>query len=171
MSPVSRQIQPESIEERIALYERRTECEAAGLSYAFTKNRFLNWRLHSGTLKIRRQVIPAHILPYSTLKKSYTRGRIEYAIGVVHYLSRDEVKFITRAHYNQLADTVYGSVVDLMFSPPLFDVELKVRQALLSSPYDLSALLVVETIPENKIELTLETTVWEDVRESLVVFD
>ncbi|ADV46469.1 epoxyqueuosine reductase QueH [Nitratifractor salsuginis] len=168
MVPISGQIQPESIEERLELYTRRLELEAQGLEYRIVRERFLNWRLLSGLLRVRKSPVPAHILPYSTLKRSYTRGRIEELIGEVAIMNRDEVKFITLESYNRLSGRNYRDVTELIFHPPTFEEELELRHQLLPGPYDLSALLVVESIPENKVELTLQTRLFEDVRERLI---
>jgi hypothetical protein len=110
----------------------------------------------------------AHILPYSTLKKSHTRGRIEQRIGDVAHCSRDEVKCITREHYNRLVGADYVTIQALIFDPPSFEKELSVRRHIIASPYDLSTILVVETLPRGKIELELVTHTWEDVRERLI---
>lgn len=167
-SPLSQQVQPESIEARIALYEKRLDMESRGLSYRIIKERFLNWRLMAAWLKVRGTVLPAHFLPYSTLKKSYTRGRIEYTIGDLHYMSRDEVKFLSLATYNTLAKTQYESVTSLLYCPPSFESELRIRNALVSFPYDTSAIIVVEEIPQNKIEVYLESKTYDDVQERLI---
>ncbi len=168
MSPVSGQIQPESIEERVALYERRIALEESGDSYAIVKERFLNWRLKHARFKVRGKEYPVHILPYSTLKKNYTRGRIEQRIKDAGYLSRDEVKFITLDVYNQLAETSYKSIQDLIFSPPAFYQEITLRSRIIDSPYDLSTLAVVLEMPSNKIELWVEAITYDDVRERLI---
>ena len=171
MSPVSGQIQPDSIEERIALYEERRSLEEEKIPYTIIKERFLNWRLDHARLKVRGVTVPAHILPYSTLKKPFTRGRIEQQVGSVAYLSRDEVKFITLETYNALAQTHHNDVRALVFDPPAFEAEVQLRHRLLGSAYDLSTLLVVETLPSNKIELWLEAQTYSDVRERLVRSD
>ena len=171
MSPISGQIQPESIEERIALYEQRLRLEGTGTPYTITKERFLNWRLFHAQLKVRGTLVPAHIIPYSTLKKNFTRGRIEYHVGSIAYLGRDEVKFVTLATYNHLANRTYKTIRDLIFAPPPFKDEVTLRHQLLASSYDLSTLLVVETLPESKIELRLDAKAYSDVRERLIVTD
>jgi len=165
LSPISRQIQPESIESRIELYEKRLELEKKNLPYQITKERFLNWRLLSGLLKVRKEPVAAHFLPYSTLKKGYTRGKVEYSINDLHYMSRDEVKFISLDKYNQLCNKEYTDVTELIFAPPSFEIELEIRASLLLSAYDLSTIIVVDSIPENKIEISLEVKTYEDVRE------
>jgi len=167
-SPLSGQIQPESIEARIALYEKRLQLEEDAVPYRIIKERFLNWRLLQGWVKVRKELIPAHFLPYSTLKKPYSRGRIEYAINGLHYMSRDEVKFISLKHYNTLAHTDYHTVTQLLYAPPTFEQEIEVRNAILSTPYVLSTLIVVDEIPQSKIEIFLQTKQYEDVKEKLI---
>ncbi len=171
MVPVSGQVQPESIEERIALYERRITLEEADIPYTIVKERFLNWRLSHALLKVRSRVIPAHVLPYSTLKKGYTRGRVERRTGTIAHLGRDEVKFVPLKTYNRLSGRSYPDVRSLLFDPPSFEEEIALRHALIPSPYELSTLLVVESVPQNKIELWLDATTYEDVRERLIESD
>jgi len=166
--PLSGQIQPESIEARIALYEKRWELEEQGTPYKITKQRFLNWRLKFAQLKVRKAVVAAHILPYSTLRGNYTRGKIEYTLGRLHYMSRDEVKFMELSEYNRLMQTDYTTVTQLIFDPPAFEKEVALRALLQLDPYDLSTLVVVEHIPQNKIELLLDAQTYEDVKEVLI---
>jgi hypothetical protein len=166
--PLSGQIQPESIEERIALYERRIELEERGVDYRIVRERFLNWRLLHGLLRVGKEPVAAHILPYSTLRRDYTRGRIDTVFDGMGFLNRDEVKFLPLAEYNRLTRRDYASVTELIYAPPPFDEELELRRRLLPNPYDLSALLVVEAIPRRKLELRLESHTFEDVRERLI---
>jgi hypothetical protein len=167
-SPISAQIQPESIEERIAMYEARWELEELEKPHKIVKQRFLNWRLESGLLRVRKEVIPAHFLPYSTLKGEYSRGKIEYNVDEVHHMNRDEVRFITLSLYNTLASTNYTDTTQLIFNPPSFETEVKLRERLGTTPYDLSVILVVDTIPDKKIEILCKTKTYSDVKEVLI---
>lgn len=167
-SPISNQIQPESINERIALYEKRRELEDKKIPYRIIKERFLNWRLLSGVLRVRKEVVAAHFLPYSTLKNKFTRGKIEYAINDVHHLSRDEVRFITLETYNALAAANYTTIKELIFHPPSFETEVKLRSLIVHTPYDLGAILVVDKIPDAKIEIICESKTYSDVKENLI---
>ncbi len=169
--PLSGQIQPESIEARIALYEKRWQLEEEGRPYRIVKERFLNWRLKFFTLKVRKVTIPAHVLPYATLKNDYTRGKIEYHVNALHYMSRDEVKFITLKTYNTLLGSRYESVTQLIYDPPHFEHEVSLRSKLGLGAYDLSAVLVTEKIPENRIEIILQSETYSDVREKLIELD
>jgi len=166
--PISAQIQPESIEERIEMYEKRWKLEEAEKAHKIVKQRFLNWRLESGLLRVRKEVVPAHFLPYSTLKGQYSRGKIEYAVGDVYHMNRDEVRFITLDTYNKLAKTNYKNVTELIFSSPTFSEEIKLRAKLGVTPYDLSIILVVEEIPTKKIEILCQSKTYSDVKEVLI---
>jgi len=166
--PISQQIQPESIEARVEMYERRWHLEEENKPYKIVKQRFLNWRLQMGLLKVRKEIIPAHFLPYSTLKNEYTRGKIDYCTNDIHHMNRDEVKFITRETYNNLAHTAYQTITALIFDPPAFETEVALRSALSMSLYDLSAILVVEEIPSNKIEILMQSRTYSDVKEVLI---
>lgn len=166
--PMSKQIQPESIEDRIEMYEKRWELEEAGKSYKIIKQRFLNWRLTLGWLKVRKEIVPAHFLPYSSIKKEYSRGKIEYTIGDVHYMNRDEIRFITLKTYNTLAHHNYNNVTELIFSPASFPEEVNLRVKLGVTPYDISVIMVVDEIPTKKIELRCQSRTFSDVKEVLI---
>ena len=166
--PISAQVQPESIEERIEMYEKRWRMEEADIPHKIIKQRFLNWRLTSGLLRVRKKVVPAHFLPYSTLKGEYSRGKIEYNIGEIHHMNRDEVRFITLAHYNAVAETNYETITELIYNPPLFSSEVELRAKLGVTPYDISIILVVEEIPTNKIEILCQSKTYSDVKEVLI---
>jgi len=166
--PISGQIQPESIEERIKMYEHRWKLEDKNIAHKIIKQRFLNWRLLSGLLRVRKEVVPAHFLPYSTLKGEYSRGKIEYTVGNVHHMNRDEVRFITLSYYNNLANTNYQTVTELIYAPPLFEEEIALREKLGVTPYDLSSILVVDEIPDKKIEIICQSKTYSDVKEVLL---
>jgi len=167
--PITKQILPSSIDDRIKLYEKREELEEQGIAYEIVKERFLNWRLLYGIVKVKKESVISHILPYSKLKSGYSRGKIEKEINGVHYFSRDEIKFITLKHYNKLAKTNYKSVLELVNNPPDFDTELKIREKILNTPYNLSTIIVTQEIPTSKVEIKIDAKVYEDVKEVLIV--
>jgi len=166
--PISGQIQPASIEDRIALYEKRVKLEEQGVAYKIVKNRILNWRLLFGIIKHKKELLDAHILPYSKLKSGYSRGKIEYEIDNIYYFSRDEIKFITLSYYNKLSNSNYKSVLELIYNPPEFKKEVNLRAKIAQNLYDLSTILVVDEIPKSKVELKIDTKVYEDVQEVLI---
>ncbi len=167
-SPISQQIQPESIEARIELYKQRWEYEDNTIEYRIIKERFLNWRQIHGLLKVKKEVVPAHFLPYSTLKSEYTRGKVDVQVGDLHYMNRDEVKFITLDTYNKLTQNHYKNIYQLIYSSPSFEKEITARNKLILNNYDLSVILVVEVIPTQKVEILYKSHIYEDVREVLL---
>ncbi len=166
--PLSRQIQPDSIEERIELYHHRLKQEEQNRPYKIVKQRFLNWRLGLGYLKVRKESIGVHFLPYSSMRGGYSRGKIEYSIEDIHYLNRDEVKFITLKHYNTLANTNYLNIKELIYHPPKFEKEVEIRELITKAIYDLSAILIVEEIPTTKVEIVCQSKIYSDVRELFI---
>jgi hypothetical protein len=167
-SPISQQIQPESIEARIELYEKRWRLEDENRAYKIVKERFLNWRQIHGLLRIKKETIPAHFLPLSTLKSEYTRGKIDVQVGDLHYMNRDEVKFISLETYNRYGNANYATVNELIFNSPIFEEELKIRNKLISNAYDLSCIVVVDEIPTQKLEIIYKSHIYEDVKEVLL---
>ncbi|MBN2824172.1 MAG: epoxyqueuosine reductase QueH [Campylobacterales bacterium] len=168
LTPISRQLLPDSLEARMALYERRIELEKEGMDYQIIKQRFLNYRLLYAYVKHKNTFVLSHFLPYSTIRGEYSRGKIEYTINDVHYFNRDEVKFITLAYYNTLAQRNYLSIVELCFNPPTFEEELAIRNQISKTPYDLGAIIVVQTLPQTKLEIVCRSKVYEDMQEKLI---
>ncbi|MDA3946901.1 MAG: epoxyqueuosine reductase QueH [Helicobacteraceae bacterium] len=168
-SPISQQILPASIEERLEMYEQRMQLEDEGIDYKIIRQKFLNYRQFSCKLiKGKTQVIPAHALTYSCLPRKRAQGKVEYTLGNVHYLNREEICFITLAHYNTLAGTRFTTVNDLIFATPSVETELEVRHKLLPMGYSLSPVIVVDEIIEGKLTLELDAKTYDDTKEVLV---
>jgi len=53
--------------------------------------------------------------------------------------------------YNRVTDSRYISIQELIFSPPSFDIEINFRERVLKSHYDISTIIVVDTIPRGRI--------------------
>lgn len=167
-SPISGQILPASIEERLELYQLRNELEESNTPYRILKERFLNYRLIRSSLKVGDSVVPSYPLFYSTISRPQTQGTIELSIGDQHFLNRDEVRFITITTFNTLCATHYRSTKELMFNPLTLDDELSLRSQLVKTPFSTSAIIIVDTIPTGKLTLVLETKTYEDTKERLV---
>jgi len=164
-SPISKQIQPESIEARVELYEKRMEYEEKNIEYKIVKERFLNWRIKFGKVVVKKETIPVHFLPYSTIRGEYSRGKIDHSIDELYYMNRDEIKFISLDRYSQLLGIKYKNITNLIYNPPSFDKELKIRKKIITNYYDLSTIIVIEQIPTKKVEIFLKSHIYEDVKE------
>jgi epoxyqueuosine reductase len=157
---------PASIEERLEMYTYRMDLEEEGVAYEVIKEKFLNYRLLSGKLLVAKKVVDAHILPYSKLPRGKANGKVEKSVDNLHYLNREEVTFITLEYYNEMMDSSFSTVKELLKKPLSFDKEVELRQKLLSF-YNLSPLIVVDEIPTAKVDLSLDVKIYEDRRERL----
>lgn len=169
-SPLSRQILPASIEERLELYKKRMELEDQGTLYRIIKERFLNYRLIRSSVKVSTEVIPSYPLVYSTINRSSAEGKIDFEIDGQFFLNREEVRFITINTFNTLTSSTYKNIRELMFNAPSIETEIALRSRLTDSPFNTSAIIVVDEIPTSKISLLLETKIYEDTREKLIRF-
>lgn len=170
-SPMTRQILPASIEERLELYHLRNTLEESNTPYRIIKERFLNYRLMRSWLKIGDTVIPSYPLFYSTINRTQTQGSIEFCIGNQHFLNREEVRFITLETFNSLTNSSCRSTQELMFNPLSIGTEISLRSRLTGSAFNTSAIIIVDEIPTDKITLVLETKTYDDTREQLVIID
>jgi hypothetical protein len=168
-SPISRQILPASIEERLELYTRRNELEDQNINYRIIKERFLNYRLLRASVKVGSEVIPSYPLFYSTINRPSTEGKIDFEIEGQFFLNREEVRFITLDTFSTLTAMSYKNTQELMFNAPSVETEISLRTQLTKSPFNTSAIIVVDEIPTAKITLILETKTYEDTREKLII--
>ncbi len=167
-SPVTAQVQPESIEDRIALYTKRMELEEQGVDYRIVREKFLNYRLMRAFVKRSGAVIPSYFLPYSTLKRKFTKFRITEKIEDIYIANREDIRIITLAHFNKLLDKKYKKIEDIIKSPPTFDEEMALRSKIILNFLSLTPVIVLEDIDENAPhQLYLDAHIYEDVREHL----
>jgi predicted adenine nucleotide alpha hydrolase (AANH) superfamily ATPase len=163
--PIGQQIQPESIEERLVLYKKRNELEDCNI----IKQRFLNYRLLSAKVVINKVAVPSYFLFYSTLKGKKSIGRVEKTIDNIGYFNRDEIKIISLDTFNQLSNQNYKTVLELVYNPLKFDDEINVRNKVnYNNHFDLSTIIVLETIPEVKVSVFSEFKTYDDVKEVMV---
>ncbi|MDD2267185.1 epoxyqueuosine reductase QueH [Sulfuricurvum sp.] len=167
-SPISRQILPASIEERLELYTRRMELEEQSIPYRIIKERFLNYRLLRSSLKVGSEIIPSYPLFYSTINRTQAQGNIDFEIDGQFFMNREEVRFITLETFNTLTSSAYKNTKELMFYAPSVETEINLRSRLTGSPFNTSAIIVVDQIPSAKISIVLETKKYDDTREKLI---
>jgi len=167
-SPISRQVLPASIEERLELYSHRIELEEDNIPYRIIKERFLNYRLLTCMVKVAGKTIPTYPLIYSTINKTTTEGKIDFEINGQFFLNREEVRFITINTFNALTSSSYKNTQELMFNAPLVEREMALRTHLTNTVFNTSSIIIVDEIPTVKITLILETKTYTDTREKLI---
>jgi hypothetical protein len=170
-SPLSQQILPASIEERLELYSKRMDLEDANIPYKIIRERFLNYRILQSSVKVDDKIIPSYPLIYSTINRTRTEGKIDFELDGQHFLNREEVRFITLDTFNTLTSSTYQNTQELMFNAPTIESEITLRSHLTSSTFNTSAIIIVDKIPSSKITLTLETKTYDDTREKLIIIN
>ena len=168
ISPINQQILPESIEERLELYSYRNQLQKSNIKFKIIKERFLNYRILSGSVKIQKITIPSYFLPYSTSKNKKIIGKIEYNINNIFYLNKNEVKIIDLNQFNKLANSKYKTVQELFYNPLKFNEELSVRKQIVTNDFNLSCIIVLDNIPNSKIDISLDSKVYDDVKEKII---
>jgi epoxyqueuosine reductase len=169
-SPISNKVLPASIEERLEIYKKRLELEEQKKEYKIVKEKFLNYRQFFCRIFSKTEgIIPAYALSYSTLTRKKAQGTIEFSYSKLHYFNREETLFITLEDFNFTCKKNYSSIKELIYNPLPIKQEQKIREKFLGSRYNLSPLFVVQTIPQSKIEIELDATIYEDTKEKLII--
>jgi len=168
-SPIDGRVLPGSIEERLDMYENRLKIEEKNQDYKIVRQKFLNYRLKFGWVKRKKETLASYILPYSVMKRRYMNGKVEMQIDGLYWFNREEIRFMTLDHYNKLSESSYKSVKELIFNPPPFERDMLIREKVGLGLWDLSPIIVLKEVPEGKLEILIESTAFEDVREKLVL--
>ncbi|MDO8453656.1 MAG: epoxyqueuosine reductase QueH [Sulfurimonas sp.] len=169
-SPISGDTLPASIEERLKMYKKRMQLEEEHVAYKIVKEKFLNYRqLSFKVTDNKNQLIHAYALSYSTLPRKKTQGVIEFEDKNIHYFSREEIKFVTLAHFNLTCGLKYKNINELIFNSPSFDKELQFRNSLTCGNYNLTPIIITTEIPHVKLTIELDAKTYEDVREKLII--
>ncbi|BCD61789.1 epoxyqueuosine reductase [Nitratiruptor sp. YY08-26] len=167
ISPLMRQILPASIEERLALYQKRIELEEQNISYTIVRKRFLNYRLLRGFVRINKEVVPSYILSYSHLRRNYARARVEEIIEGVGYANRDEIRIIDLKYLRNYMNV--QSMKELYYRGIPWELEQKIR-ADIDGEWSLSPIVVLDKIPD-KFEIAIDAVSYKDVKEKLIIKD
>lgn len=170
-SPIDQRVLPASIEERLALYSSRIQLEERQSTYKIHKSRFMNYRLEQLIVRVAKKPVLAHALFYSTLSRTRVQTRIEFTHKNIAYAQHEGIKLMTLAHFNTLCQRAYQSLMQLIYNPPSVDEEIQIRTTLLGHGHNLDTLLVVDAIPEDKIEIILRSQLYEDSKEQLITLD
>jgi len=169
-SSISGTIQPASIEERLEMYKERMKLDDANIKYKIIKQKFLNYRqFNFKVIKGKKEVIEAYALVYSTLPRGRAQGKIEFKHKNIHYFNREEVKIISLEYFNTLINKKFTTIKELIFNSLSFDEELEIRNKLGFCNYDLTPIIVLNEIISSKLTIELNTKVYEDTKERLMV--
>ncbi|MDR0747473.1 MAG: epoxyqueuosine reductase QueH [Helicobacteraceae bacterium] len=141
-SPIDRA--PSASERRLEIYSRRHKMEKEGARAVIVKTRFLNYRIFYGTLMDETgEAIPCEIAPYSA-------GKLDF-LATLAPLSASAAFCVQKPLF-----VIAGEYADA-------------RKALGLSPFDLTPIFIVQSLPSGRVRVRLNAAVWEDVEEKLIV--
>ncbi len=170
-SPITRQIQPESIEDRLKLYHERIDLEERGVKHKIIREKFLNYRLLRAWLKVDGAIHASYILPYSIINRKFVKTKVEYQTGKLFVSKHENIYLLQLDDFNELIEKNYKSINELLKNPLSFDEELNIRSKILQNQYSLSPVIILQNIKINrKIQLYLDAQIYQDTREHLVNF-
>ncbi len=157
-SHIAKQIQMNSIEEKIELYKNKNRDK-----FDLKKEKFLNYRLLRAYVKVDKVVVPSYYVIYSTMKKKLVKAKTEFIKDDIMYLNKEEIKLIDLKYANKVLKTSYKSVEDMIYNPPTIKDELQLRKA-----FDLSPIIILDILHDSKYEIYLDSIVFEDVKNSFI---
>ncbi len=166
LSPLTKQILPASIEEKLNLYTKRIEYEKKGIKYKIIKENFLNYRLLRGLVKSEKKPVDSYIIFYSYLNRN-TKGKIDFIKDEIAYLNRMQVIFVEVNTFNKILNKSYENVLEIIKNPPLIEEELLFREKITNTAYSLSPIIIVDKI-DKKYEIEIDAKIYSDVREILI---
>ncbi len=86
----------------------------------------------------------------------------------IAYLNKEEVKILSLEIFNEIGNSSYRNVKDLIFNPPTFESELNIRDKITKNPYGLSTIIVIDEVLYGKYEIELNSVIYEDVKEVII---
>ncbi|MBE0491637.1 MAG: epoxyqueuosine reductase QueH [Sulfurospirillum sp.] len=170
MSPITRQILPASIEERLKLYKQVQSYECKLQKFILQREKFLNYRLLRAYLRDdAKEVIPSYVLFYSHMQRDFIRSKIAYSQDGIAYSAKEEIIFLHVEKCNELLKTKYASVKEMLRKPPSIRREVALRKKLTNTNMlTLHPIVVLDSLSMKHFEMFLEDKIYPDVREILV---
>lgn len=170
MCPITKQILPSSIEARIELYEEALELEKENIPFELQRESFLNYRLLRAYVKdVSKQVIPSYILFYSLSNRVYIKGNVENLRDGIGYLNKENIFFVSVEKINEICETNYQNVTQIMQKPLSISSELHVRKILFQSEFiTTNPIIVLDNIETSKYEIYLYSLTYQDSMEKIL---
>lgn len=156
MSPINRQVLPNSIEYKLNFFEKRTN------QSNLTNEQFLNFRLLGASVSCEKKTIPSYFLAYSHLPRKTQKCKVQFEKNDIFYANKDGIKFLSLQKFNSLANTNYINVLGLYFEAISFENEIKIRQAIEGFALSNSPIIILDEILDKNYEIFLDSKIYTD---------
>ncbi len=168
-TPIGNTIIPGSIESRVKLYEKRMLLEEEGKSYHILKENIQCYRLLGEKVVQQGEVLASFSLPFSILKPKVAKGRVAFNLSGIHFFNRNNIRLIDIAMFNQLSQSSFTNVKELIFSDIAYDRLLDVRRAIIDNSYDTTPIIVLDKVDTQSMKISINSKIYEDQAEVLLV--
>ena len=169
MSPITKQILPASINDKILLYKNINILEKKAIKFDIKREKFLNYRLLYCLIKFDKIPIKAHILFYSHFKHNHINFTITQNNhnGILESF-KDELIFWDFEYFNKLCKNKFKNFIHFLNNPLSIKNEIKLRYKLLGN-YNLNPIIICEKLPNKKVEISVKSEIYFDIREKIVL--
>lgn len=146
MSNIGKQVMPGSNEERKLVFETRDKYEEEKRQYALFKRSKVIWRNLRSMCFDNGKVIDSYVIAHSRSKNMVKTSHITYVkhsistesfrspvVVELGYAKHDDSVFISIDDVNLLLNTHYKNTAEMLYHPPLYEIELKLRYLLCGS--------------------------------------
>ncbi|HRF56905.1 MAG TPA: epoxyqueuosine reductase QueH [Campylobacterales bacterium] len=140
--------------------EQRTEFYAKNEGVVF-RSKIFDYRLLKFTVSANNKPLAAYPLVYSISQKESFSAKALFAKDGVQYLDKEGAKVVSLSRLNSFFGSNYLDIKELIYNPPTFEEETRLRASLVSHPFDVSPIFVLsdEDFKDSyKIELIFKTT-------------
>ena len=167
ISSVDKQILPNSIEEKLKFYKKVHKLKNKGIKFEIIRDKFMNYRLLSGLVKFDGVAVESFIFHNSHFRRKYIKFSLENSQNLA-LIDKDEIKFISLDFFNKTAKKSYKNMSEILKNPPSLKCQEKVREKIGVSG-GFSPIILVEKIPQCRVEIIANSDLYLDVREILVI--
>lgn len=160
MSPINRQILPNSIEERAKFYSLNLE------NKKIHKDKFINYRLLKGLVRFDDKVVKSYFL----FNSCFDRNLVKFSINEncdEFYADKECVNLLSFAKFCEISGAKFESFDEFLAKPLSVKKELEVRAKILGFG-SFSPIIIVRNLEKAKVEIEAVTKIYSDVREILV---
>lgn len=168
MSPITNQILPASIEEKLEIYTKVHELEQKDRSFEILKIKFLNYRLLRAFIKIDETVVNSYFLFNSIFKREINKFTINLT-SKLFATQKDGIFILDLEKFNELNNSNFKSVRELNFAKMSIEDELQVRDRICGIN-SLNPIIVIDRVLEGKIFIYADCRSFIDFKEKLVIF-
>lgn len=164
-SPLDRQILPNSIEDKRNFYENVRNLEAKGEKFKIVKDKFLNYRLLNFKILFDTKVAPSFVIFNSHFKREQAKFSIDKSCEI--FYAKDEIKLVKLSKMNEILGLNYKNVSEIL-KQPLSLEEQEILRVKMGFGGGFSPIIIVDEIPNSRVEIQAKSDTFWDVREILV---